>query len=365
MESRPEVPQRFRTAAAAYLSQFSAKSRDEMSKGEVALLREAGRSSANNAGQYFMLGFAIPFALTKSLLPKSLRMAGLFRVSAGSLGAACASIYAMGKSTNYYLTEFLVAPEENCGHMTNTLRKEFFKMVPPNEKYRNYIESTLRDKGMGDLLEKLRFDKDDTFKVEVEDRVLKERDEREREEAKAAVETKGLKRVEEDSSPPIDYSEDYQVRQRQLRFKAVRDEEMKKMGKTSMEEKMSPEELEKLEMSIVERLAKEKNSPQPENGERSLENHNSVTSTTGTGEDFFSAVGLGSGETAEAKTEASRTSAESESNFYRSNKENTFGDASNDWEMYSKQYEKPKKRTTWEELRAKARESKSAFHSHQ
>merc|ERR1711981_1543044 len=120
-------------------------------------------------------------------------------------------------------------------------------MVPPNEKYRNYIESTLRDKGMGDLLEKLRFDKDDTFKVEVEDRVLKERDERERGEAKAAVETKGLKRVEEDSSPPIDYSEDYQVRQRQLRFKAVRDEEMKKMGKTSMEEKMSPEELEKLE----------------------------------------------------------------------------------------------------------------------
>ena len=133
------------------------------------------------------------------------------------------------------------------------------------------------------------------------------------------------------------------------------------MGKTSLEDNMSPEELEKLEIAIVERLAKEKNLLKMELDVNKEEYQNDVPTMTKESQDFFSIAGLlpSNKSVVDVVVDSSSTT-KSDAKSFDNIESNVYNES--EWESYSNKYRKPTKKTTWEEIRAKARQNKSAFH---
>ena len=135
----------FRTPAVNFITQYTQINRDNLPIHESALLSKASKETLDNSSTGFVVGGAIPFALSKFV--KFRAGVGIIRMCAGVVGATFGSYVAAKNTTDKYIITIMTT--DNEGAMSKGLRNMLFEYAPRSELYK-FVQQKLKANGFSE-----------------------------------------------------------------------------------------------------------------------------------------------------------------------------------------------------------------------
>jgi len=352
-ESLPSVGT-FRRPALNHITTYAVNKKDDLTETEKGLLARASKETVDNCTTGFLLGAVMPFLLTTVV--KNKPGVSVLRACGSLFGSMFGSYVAAQRTTDRYILEFLTVGTGSP--IATSLREKLFEFEPRG-KLQKYVNESLKQQGLCEQV----YAPKDVYEVRTVEEETAGPSPAPQVPSELNLSNRELPaNIVQQNNESIDWA----VAERRKKFSKFRKEEMKRLFGSAGPEERTEEESEALHLAIVNRIAEDKKNvrdrrkefhPMPPSDFVDYDDQNEEGDPDGDGS-FFSFFTDDSCNEAPSKGDIATSS----SNDGRE-RQISPGTRVHDWESYDgddswhsrRQNIIAAKKTTWEELRAKAR----------